>query len=125
MAAETAWCGAFPGSGLQGVLEGFDVLVVPSVWYENAPLVISEARATGIPVVASRLGGMAEMVRDGVDGLLFAPGDDRALAAALRRLATEEGLLDRLREGNRPPRWIDDEVGDLRSVYAGLIGAGS
>jgi len=77
----------------------FDVLVVPSMWYENAPCVIDEAFATGTPVIATRLGGMAERVEHEKSGLLFAYGDASALAGCMRRLADEPGLLERLREG--------------------------
>ena len=55
------------------MLAGLDATVAPSLWYENSPLAIMEAHAAGRPVLTSALGGMAELVRDGVDGLLF-PG---------------------------------------------------
>ena len=62
-----------------------DVLVVPSIWIENSPFVIKEAFAAGVPVVASNLGGMAELVQDGRNGLLFTAGD----SADLRRVLSE------------------------------------
>jgi glycosyltransferase involved in cell wall biosynthesis len=95
---------------LVAALRDADVLVVPSRWYENSPNVILEAFAAGVPVVAAHHGGMAEMVRDGVDGLLFTPGDASALAAALRRLSTEPGLLARLRSGIVRPCGLDEEM---------------
>ncbi|HEY4374007.1 MAG TPA: glycosyltransferase [Burkholderiales bacterium] len=58
-------------------------LLLPSVWYENFPRVLVEAFACGLPVVASRLGAMAELVEEGVTGLLFNPGDARDLAEKL------------------------------------------
>jgi glycosyltransferase involved in cell wall biosynthesis len=63
------------------------VLVVPSRWYENSPNVILEAQAMGLPVVTADHGGMAEMVRHEVDGLLFEPDNTASLASALSRLA--------------------------------------
>jgi glycosyltransferase involved in cell wall biosynthesis len=78
---------------------GIDVLALPSLWYETAPLAIAEAFAHGVPVIATKLGGMAESVRDGVDGLLVARDDPAALASALRRVASEPGLLERLAQG--------------------------
>jgi glycosyltransferase involved in cell wall biosynthesis len=60
------------------------VLIVPSEWYEGFPLVIVEAYSTGIPVIASRIGGLQEIVRDGETGLLFNPGDHEALSARVR-----------------------------------------
>ncbi|MGE3934275.1 MAG: glycosyltransferase, partial [Rhodospirillaceae bacterium] len=59
-------------------------LVVPSVWYEGFPMVIVEAFARGLPVIASRIGSLAEIVEDGVTGLLAAPGDAADLAAKMR-----------------------------------------
>jgi glycosyltransferase involved in cell wall biosynthesis len=62
-------------------------VVVPSICYENFPLAIVEAFACGRPVLASRLGAMAELVEDGVTGRLFAPGDAGALATAIAWMA--------------------------------------
>ena len=59
-----------------------DVLVVPSLWLENSPLVIHEAFQAGVPVVGSRIGGIADSSRDGWNGLLFEPGLARELAAS-------------------------------------------
>jgi len=61
-------------------------LVMPSLWYEGFPMVIVEAFAHGLPVICSRLGGMAEVVRDGVSGLHFNPGDSADLAAKVQTL---------------------------------------
>ncbi len=66
-----------------------DAVVVPSLCYENSPTVIYEAFQTGVPVVASNIGGVGELVCDGKNGYLFAPGDSRGLRDALRRLTTD------------------------------------
>jgi glycosyltransferase involved in cell wall biosynthesis len=58
-------------------------LVIPSLWFEGFPMVALEAYASGTPVIASRIGSLAEIVDDGTTGLLVAPGDAHALAAAL------------------------------------------
>ena len=98
-----------------------DVLVVPSVWLENAPLVIREAFVAGLPVVASDLGGMREMVRHEQDGLLFPPGDAGALRGVLRRLLEEGGLLARLRAGRPRVRTIEEDAAETRALYASLL----
>ena len=64
-------------------LSRIDVLVVPSIWYENAPLVVYSALAAGVPVVATDLGGLSETIVHGRNGLLFEPGNPAALAAEL------------------------------------------
>lgn len=97
------------------------MVVFPSVWYEGLPFVIVEALASGVPVVASRMGAQAEVVRDGVSGLLFAPGDAPALAEAVRRLATSDDLAARLADGARrefEERFSPDaSYRDLLNVY--------
>ena len=115
--------GPVPHERMASAMARLDVLVVPSVWIENAPFIIREAFAAGVPVIASDLGGMREMVRHDRDGLLFAPGDDRALAAQLRRLQDEPGLLERLRQGIRPPMSIQEDAGTLRRLYGELLDA--
>jgi len=77
-------------------IRGARAVVLPSEWYENAPLAALEALASGVPVVASRIGGIPEMVRDGETGLLFEPGDAEGLADRLRRLDGDPDLAVRL-----------------------------
>ena len=72
-----------------GCLAKVDVLVVPSLWYEAFSLIAHEAFLAGIPVIASRLGALAEVVQDGVDGLLVPPSDVSAWTATLQRLVDE------------------------------------
>jgi GT2 family glycosyltransferase/glycosyltransferase involved in cell wall biosynthesis len=112
--------GPVPHERMPAVFQDLDVLVVPSTWIENAPFIIREAFAAGVPVVASDLGGMAEMVRDGIDGLLFPAGDPRALAAALRRLVDDRTLLEALRAGIVRPMSIEEDAASLRAVYGQL-----
>jgi GT2 family glycosyltransferase len=97
-----------------------DVLVVPSVWIENAPFIIREAFAAGLPVVASDLGGMAEMVFHDRNGLLFPPGDAGALADQLSRLLHEDGLVERLRRGIERPMSIEQDALEMTRRYAAL-----
>ena len=113
--------GHFPRGELAGVLAGLDVLVVPSRWYENAPGVIFEAFAAGMPVVATDLGGMSEFVRHGGNGLLFALEDAGDLARQLRRLAEEPGLLARLQNGVGPVKTTGEYAGELLSLYGTLL----
>jgi glycosyltransferase involved in cell wall biosynthesis len=115
--------GPFTRTALPDVLADTDVLVVPSLWHENAPLVIHEAFAAGIPVVASDCGGMAEAVSDGVDGLLFERGNATDLARQLRRLVDEPGLLSTLRAGIPRVRRVDEEVDEVVDLYREAIAA--
>jgi glycosyltransferase involved in cell wall biosynthesis len=119
--ARISFPGAFSRGELRGVLEGLDVLVVPSRWYENAPGVIFEAFAAGMPVVATDLGGMSEVIRHGKDGLLFGPEDATDLARQLRRLAEEPGLLARLRAGIGPVKTVGEYADELLDLYDTLL----
>jgi glycosyltransferase involved in cell wall biosynthesis/GT2 family glycosyltransferase len=110
--------GPFPHARVAEILGRLDVLVVPSLWEENAPLTVEEAFAHGVPVVVSDHGGLAERVRHDVDGLRFPPGDAGALAEALRRLVREPGLRARLAESALPSVSMESHTDALASVYA-------
>jgi len=112
------FCGTFPNGQIAEVLSGIDVLVVPSVWFENAPLVIHSALAARCPVLASDFPGMSEVVRDGENGLLFEPGSPASLAAALLRLLDEPTLLSALSKNCRRPKSIAEYVDEILGIYA-------
>lgn len=71
-------------------------LIVPSLWYEGQPMVVVEAFASGLPVIASRIGSLAEIVSDGVTGLHVAPGDAIGLAGALTRITSDPAASERM-----------------------------
>ena len=77
------------GEELGRILAESQFVVLPSRWYENLPYTVMEAFASSKAVVASRIGGIPEMVDDGVNGLLFPAGDSGALAACLRRMLSD------------------------------------
>lgn len=85
-------------SDVNAELAQMDVLVLPSLFGEGLPMVVLEAMAMGVPVVATDVEGVPEAVRDGVDGLICRPGNARDLAAALRRLVCGQVSWQALRE---------------------------
>jgi glycosyltransferase involved in cell wall biosynthesis len=103
------------------LMAAVDWVVVPSIWWENAPLVIQEAFAHGRPVICSDVGGMAEAVRDGVDGLHFPVGDATALATVMRRAAEEPGLWERLAHGIATPRTVEEAADEHAALYAEML----
>lgn len=111
------FAGSFPNEKMGEELDKIDVLVVPSTWYENTPLVIYSAFAAGIPVVATNLGGMAEVVHHEENGLLFEPGDPEDLARQLTRLVEEPGLLGRLSDHPNSVRTVQDSVDEMMDFY--------
>ncbi len=88
--------GPLPRRGVLELFRAGDASLLSSSW-ENFPHTVVEALAVGTPVIATRTGGVAEVVQDGVNGLLVEPGDPDALAAAIGRFFSEEGLATRLR----------------------------
>jgi GT2 family glycosyltransferase/glycosyltransferase involved in cell wall biosynthesis len=113
--------GPVPHERIGERLSDLDVVVVPSIWIENAPFVIREAFAARVPVIASDLGGMAEMVRDGIDGLLFPPGHVTALAAHLEALLNDPARLEALRAGIRHVMTVDEDAAQLAQIYLALV----
>lgn len=99
-----------------------DVVVVPSLWHEPFGRVVIEAFAHGIPVIASRRGGLAEIVEDGVTGMLVDPHEPDSLARAMRRLCADPDLTRRLsRNGAWRVRGFSEE--SVIDAYAGLFAA--
>jgi glycosyltransferase involved in cell wall biosynthesis len=113
---QISFLGTYAHDTSAGIFARMDVLAVPSLWYDF-PIIIHEAFASGTPVLATHLGGMAETVLDGVNGLLFRRGDVGELAGLLRRLVVEPGLLARLRGGIGPVKTMAQEASDLECVY--------
>jgi len=93
-----------------------DWFIVPSVWWENSPLVIQEAFMARRPVLCSNIGGMAEKVRDDIDGLHFAVGDAASLADAMARCLTQPGLWDRLAANIPDVLTVEDAVEQHREL---------
>lgn len=112
--------GPYPPERAGEMMAAVDWVVVPSVWWENSPLVIQEAFAAGRPVICSDIGGMAEKVEDGVNGLHFPVGDPEGLAATVRHAAGTPGLWGHLREGIPPVHSMADHATVLTSAYESL-----
>lgn len=109
--------GTFPNEQLGPILTEIDVLVVPSRWYENTPLVMQSSFATKTPIIATDLGGMSELVEDGVNGFTFELNDENDLALQLKKLIDDPALLSRFRENIAKQRTVPDMVDDLEKLY--------
>ncbi|MGE0316120.1 MAG: glycosyltransferase family 4 protein [Lautropia sp.] len=113
------------GEALWSLIRGARALVLPSEWYENAPMSILEAFACGTPVIGADIGGIPELIEPGVDGLLFRSGDADSLADALASVAAMspatlramgEAGRDRVRRDHAPQRYFDGVLQVYRSV---------
>lgn len=113
--------GRYGPEDLPGLMAHIDWVVVPSIWWENAPLVIQEAFAYGRPVICSDVGGMAEKVTHGVNGLHFRVGNPLSLAETIRGAVSEPGLWQSFRTGIPQVYPMKDHVPSLTEIYRGLI----
>jgi len=102
-------------------LRDYDLLAAPSQWLETGPLVVLEAFAAGVPVVGSRLGGIAELVRDGFDGILVEPSDVDTWANTLHRLSQNRSILRAMRANVRPPRKMSNVARDMAAIYRNVL----
>jgi glycosyltransferase involved in cell wall biosynthesis len=108
-----------PPADVPRVLAGFDVLLIPSMWFENGPTIALESMAVGTPIVASRVGNLAEIIEDGVTGRLVPAGDVAALSRALVDITRHPaGTIDVWRRALPFPRTMDDVARDYLSLYA-------
>src|SRR2546422_1589462 len=113
--------GRYQPESLARLMAGVDWVVVPSIWWENSPLVIQEAFLHGRPVICSDIGGMAEKVTDGVNGMHFHARDSVSLAEALRQAATSSDRWRSLHEGIPAVYRMEDHVATLSQLYVDLI----
>jgi glycosyltransferase involved in cell wall biosynthesis len=90
---------------------------MPSIWWENAPLVIAEARYHRRPVICSHIGGMAEHVAHQVNGLHFQTGDAHALAAVMQQVLQDDGLWKKLRSQITAPPSMQACVAEHLALY--------
>jgi glycosyltransferase involved in cell wall biosynthesis len=117
--------GRFENGGGGEVYSELDVLVVPSLWLENSPLVIHEAFMCGVPVVGARTGGIAELIDDGVNGRLYEPASDLALAEILTSLVSDPAQLERWRAALPAVKSMDEDAKHWESIYSELLASSS
>jgi glycosyltransferase involved in cell wall biosynthesis len=112
--------GAYKPQNMPEIMANVDWVVVPSIWWENSPLVIQEAFIHKRPVLCSNIGGMAEKVKPEYNGLHFQVNDPSDLAKYIIRAATEEGLWDRLSSNISPPPKVSEVAEKTLSIYVNL-----
>jgi glycosyltransferase involved in cell wall biosynthesis len=110
--------GHLSGNQLTKVLRNASVIAVPSEWHENNPLSILEAMGHGKPVIASRIGGIPELVRHGVTGLLSTPGEPAELSAHIELLLADRELRKRF---GRQAREVVEREYSLQQHGAALL----
>jgi glycosyltransferase involved in cell wall biosynthesis len=119
------FCGTFPREELPARLSEMDVLVIPSRWYENSPLVLLYALATRTPVIVTDVKGMSEFVRDGFNGWTFKKGSVEGLAAAMQRMVDDPASVERFSQNAVYTKDVSDHAREVLEIYrAALDGRG-
>ena len=117
--------GFVAGEQKERLLAAADVLLFPSLCWEVVGLVMLEAFAHGVPVIASRTGGIPEVIEEGRTGVLVEPGDAAGFATHIRRWASDRASLEAMREGCRESAarftWART-VGEMVEVYKAALG---
>ncbi|MGC1297552.1 MAG: glycosyltransferase [Alloacidobacterium sp.] len=114
--------GAYDPARTDRLMRGVGVTIVPSIWWENSPVVIQEAFRNRRPVICSDIGGMSEKVRDGMDGWHFPVGNAAALAALLKRLADEPGAVQAISESMQFPGSFQEVLDAHIEIYSKKAG---
>ncbi len=116
--------GSFHPEQLADLFQEIDVLVTPSIWYENYPLVLHEALASNVPVIASDLGGMSEKVTNDFNGLTFIPGDADDLRNKMNSILMDPTILNSYKENIKNTMAVpsvEQESYWYQRVYRSLI----
>jgi len=113
--------GGFNYDEISKVLSEIDVLIVPSIWYENSPLVIHEAIEANIPIITTNLGGMSELVKHEHNGLLFERRNSRDLINKINRFIQEPELIKTLTLKVTPVKSIQEDAKDITKLYLELL----
>lgn len=111
------FCGTFPNYKISQVFAELDLLVVPSIWHENTPLVIYSSQAANCPLVASNVQGISEVINDEENGLLYEPGNAAALTRQLLRLIEEPDLITRLSSNAKQPKSTSTYTEELLNIW--------
>ena len=113
--------GPYDNQRVADILQEIDILIVPSVWRETGPMVILEALASQTPVIASNLGGMAELIRNGENGLLFEHNDVESLQKSICLVLQTPSMLGNLSPRLEEKHTIDANANNLHNIYTELV----
>lgn len=113
--------GQYDFNDIEAILQGIDIVIVPSIWYENAPLTITTSLAYGIPVITSDIGGMKELIRDGHNGLTFKVGDADDLSHKIVTIAGDPGMIQLFKRNIQYPIRIEEEAFNMELIFKRLL----
>ncbi|MFC2154211.1 glycosyltransferase family 4 protein [Candidatus Altiarchaeota archaeon] len=114
------FCGKYNYEDMSGIYNDIDILVVPSIWWENSPLVLVSALSHNVPAIVSDLGGMSEVIENGKNGFTFDPGNVNSLTDLIIRLSKKPTILNKLKENIIPPARLEEEAFEYEKIYLEL-----
>lgn len=109
--------GKYNYSNLSNILANMDCIVIPPICFDTSPQTIFEAFSAKKPVVASRIGGIPDFITHEKNGLLFEPQNIEDLEAQMRRILSENGLIQKLKNGIEKPKTISEHAKELMDIY--------
>lgn len=112
--------GEYNYSNLPDIMNNIDVLVVPPIWYDNAPQVVMEALAANIPVIGSDIGGIPDFVKDGVNGYLFKAGNYHELSNIINKILSSPDEIKSLRSGSSYVKKLSTHIEEMEAMYIDL-----
>lgn len=116
-----SFAGLLSRDQLPEVVAREDICIIPSLWYEAGPLTVLEAQALGLPIIGTRLGGIAELLGDGRGAILFPPGDVAKLSQILEEIVCDRSKLLELTQCVQSPRTMRDLAFDVEGIYRKLV----
>jgi glycosyltransferase involved in cell wall biosynthesis len=117
--------GTFPRTELGPCLSGIDVLVIPSRWYENSPMVLLYSLATRTPVIVTDVRGMNEFVKHGYNGYTFGLNNQDHLASILQKIIDRPFLIESLSLNAGYNKDVKDHALEVVDIYRSVLAAGS
>jgi glycosyltransferase involved in cell wall biosynthesis len=117
------FCGVYLSSQTGEIFNQLDVMVVPSICYENYPLTLHEALACNLPVITSNIGGMAEAVKDGFNGFTFQVGDIESLKSVMEKIINNPAVLNNMKSNlkNSFSNTIEQEACAYDTLYFNVL----
>ena len=112
--------GEFNHAEIFNIFKEIDILIAPSIWHENSPIVIQEALSSNTPVIASRIGGIPELLEDGINGLLFNAGDSKDLQQKIKYILNNPEVIARFGDNRPGIKNIEADAMGMEEIYGNL-----
>ncbi len=122
------FCGPYEYEEMPKIFDITDIIAVPSIWWENSPLVLLRAQAHNVPAIVSELGGLSEIITNGKDGFTFNVGDSdpnydsvKTLSMIIRKISDNPRILNDINAGIRSPPRIEEEAFEYECLYQTIV----